>query len=362
MNISKMNYSALNCMKSNCTGLNVFSMGKKKANMEKSVMDAMVLWYDLAKQGATNESMQANPVLADHSGNGHDAACGNFAWKGMSGVGGYYFQSIHHDVSTNKYVIEYNSDFSVVTFKERKSYTAAWISSIIKKNNIGDNVHYKIEVSGLSKLRQTYPNVKLGDPGENYATEIREDGVYELNYTSVYDYSTVALYNSLPGAPSDLSLDVTIRQIPLYPHALVFDGVDDKATCPAFHLGKDWTLLFDIAWMDKVKASAGISKNPNFFVYNNGTEDGLTCYINRDIDGASVPNTIICMNSQLGFIDRDYSIIEDAGEQTNTSGSESIIMFCYNGANFTTMALRKFLLFNRALSIDEIKWVKTNLM
>ena len=33
--------------------------------------------------------MQANPVLKDFSGNGHDATCYNFAWAGMSGVGGY---------------------------------------------------------------------------------------------------------------------------------------------------------------------------------------------------------------------------------------------------------------------------------
>lgn len=238
MNISKVNYSALNCMKSNCTGLNVFSMGKKKANMEKSVMDAMVLWYDLKKQGATNESMQANPVLVDHSGNGHDANCQNFAWTEESGI----------------------------------------------------------------------------------------------NTTS-------------------------------YPGAIVSDGVDDKITCPAFKLGKDYTLLFDITWMDNVKASAGLVKSANFFIYNNvSAEDKLTCFINRGSRGVIVPITIIGVNTQLDFIDKDFSIIEDTEEQNDTTGNNSIIMIGYNGTNFTTMALRKLLLFDRALSLDEIKWVKNNLM
>ena len=185
-----------------------------------------------------------DPRLLDLSGNGHHATCQGFAWKGMSGVGGYYFQTLHSDALANKYVVEHNSDCSVVTFKERKSYTGPWIYSFTKSINIGDNVHYKIEVSGLSKLRQTYPNVKLGDVGENFSTEIREDGVYELNYTSVSDYSAVALYNSLPGAPSDLSLDVTIRQIPFYPHALVADGVADKAVMySGFPILADYTVI-----------------------------------------------------------------------------------------------------------------------
>ena len=237
MNISKVNYSALNCMKSNCTGLNVFSMGKKKANMEKSVMDSMVLWYDLKKQGATNESMQANPVLVDHSGNGHNANCQNFAWTEESGI----------------------------------------------------------------------------------------------NTTS-------------------------------YPNAIVSDGVDDKITCPAFKLGKDYTLLFDVTWMDNVKASVGLVKSPSFFVYNNvAEEDKLSCFVNRSSNGIKVPNTIIGINTQLGFIDKDFSIIEDSAEQT-ADGSSSTTMIGYNGSNFTTMALRKLLLFDRALSLDEIKWAKNNLM
>lgn len=49
----------------------------------------MVLWYDIKRQGATNKSMTANPILKDLSGNGHDATCYNFAWSGKSGIGSY---------------------------------------------------------------------------------------------------------------------------------------------------------------------------------------------------------------------------------------------------------------------------------
>ena len=60
--------------------------GRKPAVDEQSIRDAMILWYDLKKQGATNESMAENPVLRDLSGNGHDATCYNFAWTEESGI------------------------------------------------------------------------------------------------------------------------------------------------------------------------------------------------------------------------------------------------------------------------------------
>lgn len=52
----------------------------------KAIKDAMVLWYDIRRQGATNEGMAATPVLRDLSGNGHDATCYNFAWTEESGI------------------------------------------------------------------------------------------------------------------------------------------------------------------------------------------------------------------------------------------------------------------------------------
>ena len=39
--------------------------------------------------GLTNEQMAENPVWKDLTGNGHDLQMKNFAWGGMSGVGGY---------------------------------------------------------------------------------------------------------------------------------------------------------------------------------------------------------------------------------------------------------------------------------
>ena len=52
----------------------------------QSILDSMVLWYDLKRQGATNGNMAATKTLRDLSGNGHDATCHNFAWTEESGI------------------------------------------------------------------------------------------------------------------------------------------------------------------------------------------------------------------------------------------------------------------------------------
>lgn len=358
MNTAGLNFTALNCSR----------MQVAKKGIRDRVMDSMVLWYDLAKQGATNESMQANPVIVDHSGNGHDTACGNFAWSGISGIGGYLF---NYNVWTNNgttsegvQVVKNDRQMIFNSFGTRFNGNIAYkyvdntdkfASYTLRVTNIpanGLNYFVSIQEEEGEGYSQMLLSLDLHE-GDNIIPEVKIPSTYAGNILVRIFLNTIS---------EDISAPLIIGQLPLYPNALVFDGVDDRATCPAFHLGKDWTLLFDVSWMDNVKASAGISKNSNFFVYNNREGDELSCFINRSSNSVAVPNTIICINTQLGFIDRDYSIIEDTGEQTNTSGSESIIMFGYNGVNFTTMALRKFLLFNRALSIDEIKWVKTNLM
>lgn len=64
--------------------------GKKiypaEGQIPERIKESMVLWYDTVRQGCTNESMSANPMLTDLSGNGHDAECRNFAWTEQSGI------------------------------------------------------------------------------------------------------------------------------------------------------------------------------------------------------------------------------------------------------------------------------------
>ena len=73
------------------TLLNLWKRRRRQAGFfppgtPKAIREALVCWYDPARQGATNESMAENPVLKDLSGNGHDMPCYNFAWTEESGI------------------------------------------------------------------------------------------------------------------------------------------------------------------------------------------------------------------------------------------------------------------------------------
>lgn len=347
------------------------------AAMPEAIRQSMVLWYDLRRQGATNQSMAADPRLLDLSGNGHHATCQGFAWKGMSGVGGYYFTGLHANVAANKYAIEYNPDFSVVTFRETKAYTGSWIASLLKSINIGDNVHYKIEIKGLTKLRQSFPDTYLTDAGNNNQTKYYEDGIYENQYTATGIYTTMSLYNVFKNAPSDLSLDVTIRQIPLYPHALVADGVNDFCITddiPAFSRETGFTVMAMRENTDpgNTTDAYGISKcTSNFsdaaFLFDDNPyiEGGARVTAFGSGDPVNIDEWKTCKFIAM----TPYKVM--AGNESlainplnAVDSMRPVTLFKHkDGATaYRESALYSLLLFDRSLSDDEIAWVRANLM
>ena len=372
MNISKVNYSALNCMKSNCTGLNVSSMGKKKANMEKSVMDAMVLWYDLKKQGATNESMQANPVLVDHSGNGHDANCQNFAWSGMSGIGGYNydFSSWFIDGTVSEGVIMTKTQDKLIyeSFGTKAKGNIAYI--YLRMVTTAPRLEVMLNnMQGLKIVADVSYNTVDGNNVSVLSFDMHE-GYNEIPETNIdADMSTIknmlVRFEMKSSSDTNLTVPFTIEQLPLYPGAIVSDGVDDKAVLDSIAFGENWTMLLDCDWIeDKALSPAGIVNTNAIYIYNYIVRnDGLAVFIMQSRYGNYVPANVFAFRSDGLIYDSDYNEYYREGERTLSGGNTALSIFgTYSNTSFTTMALRKFLLFNRALSIDEIKWVKTNLM
>ena len=90
INYSLLNASALNASRLNLTGEAGKPGGGAGGYWPDGTPDAIrrsaVLWYDIEKQGATNETMAESPVLKDLSGHGHDATCYNFGWTEESGI------------------------------------------------------------------------------------------------------------------------------------------------------------------------------------------------------------------------------------------------------------------------------------
>lgn len=95
----------------------------KGEGISSSIKKAMILWYDLKRQGATNEIMKANPILKDLSGNGHDATCYNFAWIENSGISSTTYPNALVADGVNDYVrvdgLPILTDYTVIAKRKR---------------------------------------------------------------------------------------------------------------------------------------------------------------------------------------------------------------------------------------------------
>lgn len=170
--------------------------------------------------GLTNEQMAENPVWKDLTGNGHDLQMNNFAWKGMSGVGGYVVDIDEWGTNTTAAYFERNSIKITATFKENVSLGLLYHNIKLRQSCV-------LKVTGIPEGCDAFLDDRLGN-----RFYMSEDGVYEIIPSN---FLAEALYLSIEKYPERwYGSKLTIEQLPLYPGALVFDGVDDYGTCDNF--------------------------------------------------------------------------------------------------------------------------------
>ena len=150
--------------------------------------------------GLTNEQMAENPVWKDLTGNGHDLQMKNFAWKGMSGVGGY-------------------GDENYQTFYK---FTLDDYIFIASPPGV-EHMNFTFRVTGLqpgNKLTLTF----FGTTNTVYGTWDK-DGIYTVNSAVVEVGKPVYFYNGYGATRGEFTIEI----LPLYPGFILGDGVDDFA-------------------------------------------------------------------------------------------------------------------------------------
>lgn len=180
--------------------------------------------------GLTNEQMAENPVWKDLTGNGHDLQMKNFAWKGMSGVGGYtesYDSNRWYKVAPRIDTTWTYKSFNVKSIKEGN------IAQLFYQSLSSDTgfrvLSCTIKVSGLTD-GQGIEYVSNGTRS-TVIMRIENDGIYHL---PSFDFGAKNAYYGFRFLKLQESCNITIEQLPLYPGALVFDGVDDYGVCDNF--------------------------------------------------------------------------------------------------------------------------------
>lgn len=181
--------------------------------------------------GLTNEHMKENPVWVDKTGNGHDLQMKNFIWGEMSGVGGYVqnFNYFRNNATVDKVRIDEQSSNSIkVTLLTSGMGHVIYIpkdiyqfnkSYFIKISSEGYN-EGDLFLSFYASSTSTATTVKV---------PLNPNGITEIPAIKEDDFLAVYLFNAAGKVGS-----VTIEQLPLYPGALVFDGVDDYGVCENF--------------------------------------------------------------------------------------------------------------------------------
>ena len=187
--------------------------------------------------GLTNEMMAAmdDPRLEDADGKGRFLSFKNFAWKGMSGVGGY-------------------GDENYQTFYKFTLDDYVFIASPPSVKHM----NFTFRVTGLrpgNKLTLAY----FGTTNTVYGTWDK-DGIYTVDADIVEAGKPTYFYNGYGATRGEFTIEI----LPLYPGALVFDGVDDYGVCNNFPIltkEKGYTVVALRQWIEEKNDSTALVSN-----------------------------------------------------------------------------------------------------
>ena len=283
-------------------------------------------------KGKSNDD-EDRAILKDLTGNGHDITLNGFAFSEMSGYGGYNFRN-HNGKSVFNNVRGWQTLLETRSNKKIK-FKISGIQSLIDGTGYGINVVKFTEADNIEHF-----------------TEIKQDGEYELQ--SEYGFRIRG-----NGSTSTVDNQIIIEEIPEYPDALVFDGVDDYGINEDMPILTDYTLIVkrnnfgDLTTLKNGIISKRERRSDTFgafmfekdgtwnFGYKNNNipvyEGDITYqtsseYNNININkGTSIDTTIITIGAGYYFLD------------TNVAGELS------------KMAFYSAYLFNRSLDEQEIK-------
>lgn len=202
--------------------------GKKDNNDGFPSIPGTIARYSAS--GLTNEQMAANPVWVDKTGNGHDLQMKNFFWGGMSGVGGYVqnFNNFKNNATVDKVRIDEQSSNSIkITILTTGISNAIYIPKNIYKFNKSYSIKISSEGYNEGDLSLSFYASSVST-ATTVKVPLNPNGITEIPAIKEDDF--LAVYINVSGKVGSF----TVEQLPLYPGALVFDGVDDYGTCNNF--------------------------------------------------------------------------------------------------------------------------------
>ena len=322
----------------------------------KNIMDDCGAIWTNAYRKSNDEDAETRKYLTDYSGNGRDIELFNFAFAGMSGYGGY------GSTSWNAYgdKAEQTSGNVVNISLESSDDSEGVLPLILYK---GESVKIRYKITGYQEgcLLRAYTNTRNAE-GAVVPTIIRTitaDGIYEDTFewdseNAATDSTGSQVFIICSYSKATSAINMTIEQLPLYPGALVSDGIDDYGQCiKGFALPDDYTVVA-IRKPIKINSAALITKGANF-----------GAFIFESVSNYSYGTATTATNKPPLFsylTKNSYNGTPIASGTAVDNLEDNCLIFSHNKTNYQQAALYALGIFTRTLTVEELRIVKNCMM
>lgn len=157
----------------------------KRTGIPPAIKNSIVVYYDIKKQGCTNESMKADPRLIDLSGHGYDAKLYNFAWTEDSGIN----TTTYPNALVFDGVDDYGVTENILTFMPEVGFT------VIAKRKILDTGKYCVAACspGINKGAFIFEINVMGVYSFGKNTSLKLDETNRITYMTSKTYNGTAI-------------------------------------------------------------------------------------------------------------------------------------------------------------------------
>lgn len=365
MNTSRLNFTRLNTSVLNASLLNSSLMGGRGKG-SSSRPSGLIAQY---KPYLNSNDSPTRDILNDYSGHGNDVVLYNFAFAGMSGYGGYEEPAnLWRPNSNNNKVVDSSDDFMSFRVVNGCSPNFLLLYFIVSSDNTvpfwrGHDITLVAGEYGL-RIAKTKPNgtdaiqIAQANPGERIFLS-KED----IQSFIEQGYSMLMLGPDLAVPANGI---FTLYVPPLYPGALVSDGVDDYGICENFPIltkEKGYTVCAIRKKLDGLERNSGFLSNVTEWVVNGAFIFEFVYKQKSIVTSFSSDNKVEFTELFSYMTSVSYNgngIIKGKGNATNVT-----VLFKTDNtpsATFGKYALYSLEIYDRDLSEAEIETVKQRMI
>lgn len=307
-----------------------------------------------------NSSYKILGHIPDISGHGNHGVIHNSAYTGMSGANGYPYDYNNSSFWSDSVLAKVVSGELVEYFAVKNSTGFSNITSGVYKGEIKvTGVTKAISENKISRLR-----IFTNSTTDKEIIDITQDGNYNIDIKGVGDANRVFFY-AIPNNPNEsivvrLTEPIYIEQVGEYEGAYCLDGVDDFVTIPTLSRGGKQVLM-KVNWNTINSIIYDQRGGGGFAIYcsdYNNPSDSITvpAYKGRNAAGTTYIDGIrneYIIASQLRNV--THNIVEILDTSYAAGNINRIIGKSYMNANYGSLALYDFMLFDEISTDDKIQ-------